>query len=70
MARGIAPDDDVRELVVSLLTRVGMIMEDASPMAILAAHQGPELAKTIEQLEEASDAIGALIKAAKVLVRA
>ncbi len=69
VTRGIPPNDDVRELVVSLLTRVGVIMEDASPIAILAASRGVELAKTIDQLDEASDAIGVLIKAAKVLER-
>ena len=33
-------DDDTRKLVVRLLTRAGMIMEDASVVAVLSAGGG------------------------------
>lgn len=67
MAEPEAVDDDTDQLIVQLLTRAGMVMEDASAEAILSARKGVSLTKVIARLENASDRIAALVAAAKVL---
>lgn len=62
------PDEDTRELVVRLLTRAGMMMEDASAIAVLSAGEGVEMPDVVAQLEKASTEVGALIAAAKALL--
>lgn len=61
-------DDDSRELAVRLLTRAGMIMEDASAVAVLCAGDGVSLPEVVGQLEKASAALAALVSAARALV--
>ena len=67
MAEPGAVDEDTDQLIVQLLTRAGMVMEDASAEAVLAARKGVSLAKVIARIENASDTIEALVAAAKVL---
>ncbi|WP_374528874.1 hypothetical protein [Novosphingobium sp.] len=60
-------DDDTRELIAQLFTRVGMIMEDASPVALLAGSGDhgaqEEAAVAIEQAAERITALASAIRA-------
>ncbi len=67
MAGPEAIDDDTRELIVRLLTRVGMIIEDASATAVASAGQRASLVNVIARVEKASRAIATLVAAAKTL---
>jgi hypothetical protein len=60
-------DTDTRDLVVRLLTRAGMVMEDASAEAILSAADAP-LESIIQRLECSAAAINSLVSAAAALV--
>lgn len=68
MAASDAIDDDTRGLIVQLLTRAGVIMEDASADAVLSAGGGVLLADVIARVENASREIAALAAAAKTLL--
>jgi hypothetical protein len=61
-------DPETRDLVVRLLTRAGMVMEDASAEAILSASADTPLDRIIPQLADAAAAINSLISAAAALV--
>lgn len=60
-------DDDTRELIEQLFTRVGMIMEDTSPVALLAGSgdRGAQehLAAAVEQAAERITALASAIRA-------
>jgi hypothetical protein len=60
-------DTDTRDLVVRLLTRAGMVMEDASAGAILSASADAPLDRIIARLQGAAAAINSLISAAAAL---
>lgn len=62
-------DQETRELVVKLLTRAGMIMEDASAVAILSAGRDTPIAEAVREVEHASAAVSVLVSAAAVLIR-
>lgn len=63
---GVVPamDDDTSDLIVQLCTRIGMIMEDVSPVALMIAGMNAaereaalaELGRVIEQLGPLIDA--------------
>jgi hypothetical protein len=61
-------DDDARDLVNQLCTRIGMIMEDASELALTIA--GVDRAgrpERLTQLADASTRIAALLRAAMAI---
>jgi len=61
-------DDDTAELIAQLCTRIGMIMEDVSDMALtLGKADAGHRAKSLRQLERASEQISRLVRAALVL---
>jgi hypothetical protein len=63
-------DDDTGDLVRQLSTRAGMIMEDASANAILVGGKTPgELRSIVGGLEIMMNQAGAIISAAKALIR-
>lgn len=67
--RGRAMDDDTRELIAQLFTRVGMIMEDASPVALLAGSgDQASLKVAIAAIEQAAEKIAALASAIRALL--
>ena len=62
-------DDDTRELTAQLFTRIGMIMEDASPVALLAGsgdHAGLE--EAVVAIEQAAEKVAALASAIRALL--
>ena len=67
---GVVPamEDDTSELIVQLCTRMGMIMEDASVVALtVGGLTGKERPHAIAELEAAAERISALVAAAKAL---
>lgn len=64
----VAMDDDTSDLVVPLCTRIGMIMEDASPVALkVACMDVAERKAALAELDQSIEQLGSLIDAAKVL---
>jgi len=59
-------DRDVIELVVQLCTRIGMMMEDVSPVALDASREGLE--KRVADLRGAIGVMMTIADAAKALV--
>ena len=63
---GARMDDDAKELVAQICTRIGMIMEDASVVALMVgSHSEEGQENAISDLEAAADRITALVAAAK-----
>lgn len=60
-------DDDTAELIRALLTRAGMIMEDASLDAIMLTGSHADLSSQIVSVRRANDVVGALVRAAAAL---
>ena len=61
-------DEDTSELIAQLCARIGMIMEDASVVALtVGALAGVERDNAIVVLADAAERISALVAAAKVL---
>ncbi len=61
-------DDDASDLVAQLCTRIGMIMEDVSPVALSVAGVDAEERKAaLAGLDQAIGQLGSLIDAAKAL---
>ena len=67
MTRKPEIDPDVIELVALLCTRIGMIMEDVSPVALTKTADGMPL--RIQRVAAASSAISALASAAEALMQ-
>lgn len=62
-------DEDASELIMQLCTRIGMIMEDHVDAALtIRTVTLSEWAAVLDQIEKAAEEIGALAKAAKVLL--
>lgn len=61
------PDAETARLIEELLTRVGMIMEDASVIALVRDAVEGGLDQRIEQLERSAASIHLLVGAAKAL---
>lgn len=61
------PDPELHDLVITLLTRIGMIMEDVSPVALDARSGGVHARAHI--VSEACTKIGALTAAVHSLIR-
>lgn len=62
-------DDDTHELIAQLCTKVGMIMEDASPVALMAGrgdHAALEVA--VAAIEQAAEKVAALASAVRALL--
>jgi threonine synthase len=55
-------DEDTRELIRRLCTRAGMIMEDASAVAVLAPQE-----ERLDDLRRAAEQISNLLAAARTL---
>jgi hypothetical protein len=63
-------DHDSLDLIARLCTRAGMIMEDISVLALASPPADPQaLTLSLAELSEAAEDIGALITAAKSVVR-
>ncbi len=61
-------DDDARDLVNQLCTRIGMIMEDASELALtIGSVDQSDRPKQLTKLAESSARISALVRAAMSL---
>lgn len=58
--------DDANELVARLTTAAGIIMEDASPVAI-TVHPTDRISLVLDELERATSDANSLIKAARIL---
>lgn len=68
MARGRAMDEDLDDLIAQLCTQLGIIMEDASVVAIgVTRFRGEERRAAIIELEAAAAKIGVLSKALNAL---
>ncbi len=61
-------DRDAERLINELLTRVGIIMEDVSPTALLNDSYAGDLRARIRAVLRATKQIAALITAAEVLL--
>ena len=62
-------DDDTTDLIARLCTRVGMIMEDASVIALTVSGIEPSNRQAaIDELEGAARQINALVAAARALL--
>lgn len=69
LRRGVVMDDDTDDLVSRLCTRIGMIMEDASVIALTIGHLSrDERSAAIAQLDLAATNIATLTNAAKAIV--
>ena len=63
-------DDETQELITLLCTRIGMIMEDASVVALTIGSRDQDVClAAIAKLDLAAEQIGRLIKAAQSLLR-
>lgn len=63
-----AMDPDTIELIAQLCAQVGMLMEDASPVAVERGHSTPEeMRKQLDDLACAAEKISRLISAAQAL---
>lgn len=63
-------DDDTDNLIAQLCTRIGMIMEDASPMAIgIGAVTAAERRAAVTEISVAAAQISAICEAVEVLTR-
>ena len=63
-------DEDDRKLVVRLCTRAGMMMEDASAVAIgTAGLRDPELSDVVRELATTAGNIRKIVDAAEILTR-
>ena len=61
-------DDDFRNLIVSLCTQVGMIMEDTNDLALtVRGVTDEELAERIDEIDRAIRRMQALVSAARAL---
>ena len=66
--RGDAMDDDTKDLVIQLCTRIGMIMEDTSMVALsVRGMEHNERTAALREIERAANRIHALAAAAKAL---
>jgi hypothetical protein len=62
-------DDDTLDLIRKLCTRAGMIMEDASVEALTISAEARSIDSGLIRLAYATEAISALVAAARVLSR-
>ena len=63
-------DDDTDNLIAQLCTRIGMIMEDASPVAIgFGAMTAAERRAAVTEISVAAAQISAICEAVEVLTR-
>ena len=60
-------DADTIDLINQLCTRVGMLMEDAAPLALHRSGSGRELQSRLLQLQASVTSMGSLIAAARAL---
>ena len=66
--RGGAMDDDTEDLVIQLCTRIGMIMEDTSVLALTVPGMDQVGRRAaLREIEQAASRIHALVVAAKAL---
>lgn len=62
-------DDETQELIIQLCTRIGMIMEDASVVALTIGSRDQDARMAaMTELEVAADQIGRLVKATQSLL--
>ena len=63
-------DPDDLELIGHLCTRIGMVMEDASVIAIMTSGQSDRIRATLPELTTAANVIAALLGAAAAIAGA
>ena len=61
-------DEDAEDLARALLTKVGMIMEDASPIALLVADDIKNVSNAINRLEVILSKATRLLAAARTAI--
>lgn len=61
-------DPETKRLIGELLTRVGMIMEDALVTALLRNSRAGSLRNRIGELENSAASIASIVKAARALL--
>jgi threonine synthase len=61
-------DEEIRKLIIQLLTRAGMLMEDASAVAILSAGSHVELASCIREATKSCGTAMLLLESAASLL--
>lgn len=67
--RGAGMDDDTAHLIAQLCTRIGMIMEDASPIAIgICGMNAADRRAAIAEIAAAAEQISVLSHAVNVLI--
>ena len=59
---------DTERLIDELLTRVGMIMEDATIIALVRSSEAGDVRRRIECLERLAASITSLVNAARALI--
>lgn len=70
LGRGLAMDDDTRDLIAQLCARIGMIMEDASAVALsISSMTDNERRAAIAEISDQAAGISALAGAAGALLR-
>ena len=62
-------DADTIDLIDQLCTRVGMLMEDAVPLALHRSGSRPELQSRLLQVQASVTSMGSLIAAARALAK-
>lgn len=67
MTRADELDADTIDLINQLCTRVGMLMEDAAPLALHRSRSGPELKSRLLKLDTSVTSMTSLIAAASAL---
>lgn len=68
-ARQWGMDDHTKDLIARLSTRIGMIMEDASVVALTGARgSAAEVVSSVTRIEQASEQIAGLVQATRVLL--
>ena len=60
-------DADTIDLINQLCARVGMLMEDAAPLALYRSGSGPKLKSRLLQIQASVTLMAALIAAARAL---
>ncbi len=67
--RGVSMDDHTDDLIAQLCTRIGMIMEDASVIALTVGGKSPsDRLDVIDELDDAAKRINALVAAVRALL--
>lgn len=67
LALGLCMDAERNDLVITLCTEVGILMEDMSPLALMIAGVGDGLEDRLDQIDAAIAEMAALLAAARII---